>query len=81
MDTDDGSRPAAVTGLCGDGPLAGTEVRVAVDGDGEPAAVIAVDGHTYVLAMQSSPVTGRPWRYTVVRDGELHVIDGGASTP
>ena len=81
MDTDDGSRPAAVTGLCADGPMAGTEVRVEVDGDGEPSAVIAVDGHTYVLAMQSSPVIGRPWRYTVVRDGDLYVIDGGAPTP
>ena len=78
MDTDD-NRLAAVTGLCADGPMAGTEVRVAVDSDGQPPAVIAVDGHTYVLALQSSPVIGRPWRHTVVRDGDLYAIDGGVS--
>lgn len=69
------------TGMCVDGPMAGTEVRVSLDADGEPAAVVDVGGRAYALAMQDRPVTGRPWRYSVVRDGDLYVIDGGASTP
>ena len=67
--------------MCVDGPMAGTEVRVSLDADGEPAAVVDVGGRAYALAMQDRPVTGRPWRYSVVRDGDLYVIDGGASTP
>lgn len=82
MSRDDGpASPETVTGLCIDGPMAGTEMPVPLEDDGDPVAVVDVDGHTYVLAVQGRPVAGRPWRYSVVRDGNLYVIDGGGSTP
>jgi len=56
--------------------MAGSQVTVALGRHAYPPDEIDVDGHGYLLAVQSRPVTGRPWRYTVIRPGDLWVIDG-----
>ena len=66
---------AVATGLCVDGPMAGDEVTVPLV-DGEPPTVIDVNGSTYMLAVQPTPADRRPWRYTVVRLGDLIDPDG-----
>jgi hypothetical protein len=64
--------------LCADGAMAGEEVPVPAT-DGVPPSVITVGGLTYLQAVQSRPVAGRPWRYTVARPNDRYVVDGGAS--
>jgi hypothetical protein len=73
--------PAACDGVAVvlrvDGAMAGAEVTVPAT-DGVPPTVITVSGLTYVQSVQSTPVAGRPWRYTVVRPNDGYVVDGGA---
>ena len=64
-------------GICADGPMAGREFAVSLDATGSPAEVVDVDGCTYLLAVQQRPVQGRPWRYAVVSEGALLVLEGG----
>lgn len=75
-DGEEGERATAGVALCVDGPMAGSEVTVPLGRHAYPPDVIDVDGHGYLLAVQSRPVTGRPWRYTVIRPGDPWVIDG-----
>lgn len=65
--------------FCADGPVAGEEFSVVLDETGSPPEVVDVEGHTYLLAVQPQPLDARPWRYTVVRDGTLLLLDGGRS--
>lgn len=69
--------PGNKAGICADGPMAGREFAVSLDEAGSPPDVVDVDGHTYLLAVQQRPLQGRPWRYTVVDEGVLLVLDGG----
>lgn len=81
--TDDVQRDekaGAGVALCVDGPMVGSEVTVTLGRHAFPPDVIDVDGHGYLLAVQARPVTGRPWRYTVIRPGDLWVIDGGGTS-
>jgi len=71
--------PLSHTAICADGPMAGEQFPVALDETGSPPDVVDVDGHTYLLAVQSQPSEARPWRYAAVREGTLLLVDGEQS--
>ena len=75
----DAGVPSSAGAFCVDGPMAGEELTVRLDGDGLPPSVIDVAGHGYLLMVQPRPVIERPWQYTVIRQGDLWLVDGGVA--